>query len=308
MTAGHEQRPVLVTGATGFIGGHLAARLADDGRPVHLVVRSTSRRPLDHGLETRQNVHVHVLPSETADVLQLVRSIAPETTFHVASKFVAAHAVEDIVPLVSSNVLFPTVLAEALSQVVDAVLVDVGTSWQHFESGDAYRPVSLYAATKQACQDVLAYYADATPLRAVTLKLYDTYGPEDHRGKLLSAIAASASGGPALQLSPGEQELDLLHVDDVVDAMIHAEGLLRGGQLEGYQRFAVKSGSPVTIRELVETFECATGTPPAVEFGARPYRPREVMTVWPATSSLPGWTPRIALDDGLASTFCASDG
>ena len=91
--------------------------------------------------------------------------------------------------------------------------------WQHFGTPD-YRPVNLYAATKQAFEDVLAYYADAQGIAAVTLELYDTYGPGDPRRKLIRILFEAARSGEPIQLSPGEQVIELLHVDDAVPRIV----------------------------------------------------------------------------------------
>ena len=106
--------------------------------------------------------------------------------------------------------------------------MNTGSYSQHY-GGRAYSPVSLYAATKQAFQDILQFYCEVRGLRAVTLELPDTYGPDDKRPKLFSLLDRVARSGETLQMSPGEQLLDLLHVDDVVHGYeVAADGLLSG--------------------------------------------------------------------------------
>lgn len=296
----------LVTGASGFIGSALARRLADDGCEVHLLIRETTQRPLPRGLDEHSNVATYVVPASTETLVALVADIAPDACFHVASLFLAQHDHAQVTQLVDSNVRFPAQLAEACVQLEAVRFVNVGTSWQHYESGDAYRPVNLYAATKQAFRDVLDYYVDATPLRAVTLELFDTYGPGDERGKLLAALAARAEpGAEPLRMSPGEQDIDLLHVDDVVDALLHAWRLLDAGDLTGHRSFGLTSGERRSLRELVDLMAEVLGRRPAVEFGALPYRDREVLRAWEpgAEAALPGWAPRRPLSEGLASVF-----
>jgi len=63
---------------------------------------------------------------------------------------------------------------------------------------------------------------NATPLRAVTLKLFDTYGPNDPRNNLSSLLRSAADARVPLAISPGEQLMDLVFVDDVVDAYLAA--------------------------------------------------------------------------------------
>jgi nucleoside-diphosphate-sugar epimerase len=280
----------LLTGITGFIGSHLARHLVAAGDEVHAVVRPSSR--LDRIPDVVGDVRLHVDDGSTAALHQVVAAAAPDVTFHLATHFIVAHAPGDAERLVADNVGFPTRLAEALAAAGSRRFVNAGTSWQHV-GGAPYRPKNLYAATKQAFEDVLGFYAVADLLDAVTVNLYDTYGPLDHRGKLVSALVAAAVAGGSMDMSSGEQLVDLLHVDDVVRALVAAAGTT------GVH--AVSSGAPRTIRQVVELLGDLSGQPLDVRWGVRPDRPDEMLSHWDAGPPLPGWQPEVVLSDGLAA-------
>ncbi|NLH81377.1 MAG: NAD(P)-dependent oxidoreductase [Phyllobacteriaceae bacterium] len=288
----------LVTGATGYVGSRLAARLVGLGKRVHVVARPGSRLDLLAPIADRLTVHRH--DGTTEGLVAIVADARPDVAFHLASNFIAQHVTADVAGLVGANLLFPTQLLEALASAHVDRLIATGTSWQHYEDAP-YRPVDLYAATKQAFEDVLAYYADACGMKATTLVLFDTYGPRDPRGKLVSLLWRTARAGRPLAMSPGEQKLDLVHVDDVVEAYLVAAALL-DGRAEPTRRYGVATGRPLALRESVAIFERATGLRVPIAWGERPYRPREVMTPWTTWDALPGWTARIALEDGLIGT------
>ena len=67
-----------------------------------------------------------------------------------------------------------------MKEVGVKILVNTGTSWQHYENKD-YSPVNLYAATKQSFEAILQYYVEVASLKAITLKLFETYGLDDPR-------------------------------------------------------------------------------------------------------------------------------
>jgi nucleoside-diphosphate-sugar epimerase len=73
----------------------------------------------------------------------------------------------------------------------------------------------------------MAYYADAAGIRAVTLSLFDSYGPGDTRKKFLRLLLDCLETNGELQMSPGDQVLDLAHVDDICEAFLHAARLVR---------------------------------------------------------------------------------
>ena len=292
-------RVALVTGATGFVGGHLAGRLMADGWETHAVVRPSSDVTILCGVLGSGNVHRH--DGTTVGLIDILRSVHPVTVFHLASLVVADHSTEDVESLVQSNILFGTQLLEAMTVAGVPVIVNTGTYWQHYE-GREYSPVSLYAATKQAFQDILQFYCEACGLRAMTLELPDTYGPGDTRPKLFSLLGWAARTGEILQMSPGEQLLDLLHVDDVVHGYEVAADALLSGSLPSSSQYRLSSGSLVRLKDVVELYEKATGHTVNVAWGGRLYRVREVMEPRSPVPVLPGWNPSRSLATWLAES------
>lgn len=290
----------LLTGSTGFIGSHLARRLLSEGWTVHALLRPGSKDEAIQGLSAPQ-FQRHVTDGSAADLQRIARECRADVCFHLASLFLASHTPEQIPELVRDNILFGTQLTDALVAAGTPALINAGTAWQHFESRE-YSPVALYAATKQAFEDLLKFYTETTPLRALTLKLYDSYGPGDRRKKIFALLKEAAQKGTVLEMTGGEQYIDLVHVDDVVEAFIQAEKHLRASK-EKYETFSVSSGKPIRVKALVETFSRVTGVNPKVELGKRPYRPREMMTPWNAGPVLPGWKPQVALEEGIARIY-----
>ncbi|MEX0383157.1 NAD(P)-dependent oxidoreductase [Spiribacter sp. 1M153] len=284
----------LITGASGFVGSHLARHLLGEDWQVHAIVRPES----DRAALTRANgLRVHEYTGSMDSMLSILGIVKPDAVFHLASLFVSEHDPEDIDRLVKSNILFGTQLAEAMSQVGANLLVNTGTAWQHYEA-DSYNPVNLYAATKQAFEDLLDYYIEGRGLRAITLKLHDTYGPGDSRKKLINLLVSVAKSNITLDMSPGEQKLNLVYIDDVVSAFeVAAKRLLNNPEIK-QESFSVEAAETCTIKQLVSEFEAVVGRPLPISWAGRPYRQREVMEPW-AGAGLPNWEPRVDLRFGL---------
>lgn len=285
---------VLLTGVTGYIGRNLARFFISMGWKVHAIIRPSSNR---YSLgDIQKKLILHIFDGEMATLCNILSS-HPDTVIHTASLFVAEHKSEDIGALVSSNILFGTQLLEAMVKNEIYQLVNTGTSWQHYNNA-TYEPVCLYAATKQAFDDILHYYAKATPLKAITLKLFDTYGPNDPRKKMFPMLNQLAKTNQTLQMSQGEQLVDFVYIDDVVLAYLQAVKLLADTHIS-LQDFAVSSGLPIRLRELVEKYENIIGRKLPIVWGGRPYRNREVMIPWNTGMRLPGWSPQIGLESGI---------
>jgi nucleoside-diphosphate-sugar epimerase len=291
---------ILVTGATGFVGGHLVKRLLAEKHEVHVVVRvSTDLAVFGDDLD-RIVSHRHY--DTTEDMIDLVRNAQPDVVMHLASLFLGEHQPENVDDLITSNVLFSTQLAEAMAVNEVQLLVNVGTSWQHHEDDD-YNPVNLYAATKQAFRSILRFYIETGKLKVINLELFDTFGPNDQRGKLFALLERLRTSGDELAMSPGDQQIDPIYIDDVSEAFVVALKRLRTrlgtGDTASEETYSVRSDAPIQLKDLVKVYENVTGMTLNIEWGGRPYRAREVMTPWSRGETLPGWSVKVSLKEGI---------
>ena len=295
-----EAPRAFVTGASGFIGSHLLDTLGREGWQVAAMARPSSASNL---LVHPSVARVYTYTGDTFEVAEAVAEFRPDVVFHLGSLFLAQHETTQINSLISSNILFGTQLLEAMRLAKINTLVNAGTAWQNFK-GPGYDPVNLYAATKQAFEDILLYYVETAGIRAMTLRIFDTYGPADTRRKLLALIVDALRTGEPLGMSPGQQRLDLTHVDDICSAFLHAAGLLQSREEPRHEVYAVGSEERHTLREVVAIFEEVAKKPLSISFGARAYRDREVMEPWQGTP-LPGWHAKISLREGLRRLLLA---
>jgi len=298
MTSAPRPRTALVTGATGFVGRKLAERLRADGWAVHVVTRPTSDAGTVAALAAA-GCRVHVHDGTLASVTEIVGACGPDCTWHLATRFVGNHVPGDVPHLVRDNIEFGVLLLEALATTPSPALVTVGSAWQQYGNA-SYSPVSLYAATKQAFDDIAAYYAEVRRFRVVECLLTDTYGAGDRRRKLLVQLREAArTGEPLAMAGDGAQFMDLVHVNDAVAALLVGGTRAIVAAPGTAERWAVRTGHAITVRALVDRMSAALGCAVPVRWGARPMRPREMDTPWTAGSVLPGWAPTVTLDDGL---------
>ncbi len=298
MNTTNPQR-VLVTGATGFIGSRLTRRLISEGTEVVIVVRANSS--LDQLGDATNEVELLRHDGSTSQLNGFVEKFSPEIVFHLAANFIGVHNSDDVAPLIADNVGFTAQVCEAMVAAECRCLVTAGTAWQHAKSppGDpAPTPNSLYAATKQAAEDIIAYYALTGALSSVALKIYDSYGPGDPRPKLLRVLAANAATGKTLDATSGKQQLHLVHVDDIVAAFRHAGAMLISGEASGHSSYTLPSTEAVTLKTVVATWREVAGQTVDVAWGTHPDRPGEIMMPWEG-SRLPGWEPKIPLKKGF---------
>jgi nucleoside-diphosphate-sugar epimerase len=285
---------ILLTGVTGFVGSHLSQYLYAKGFSVYCLIR----KPIeDENLKSKLcNVQLRVFTEDS--LADIISDINPDLVIHLASLYLTVHKYDQIENLIQSNITFPTKLLEAMSANNVTKIINTGTSWQHYKSAQ-YDPVNLYAATKQAFEDIIKFYVSAKSFSCITLKLFDTYGPDDTRGKLISLLDNLSLSKDLLAMSPGEQVVEITHIDDVCAAYMTAISQIMTMQAGESHAYGVDSNSRLKLKDLVSEYERANGVKLNVKWGERPYREREVMQPCFNLNNIPGWEPVIKLIHGL---------
>lgn len=279
---------ILVTGSSGFVGTHLCARLRQEHKVFYLA------RPHNPAQQPGADGNTFFFADNNIGALTLfLRQNQIEGIIHLASLYLQTHQEKDIPSLIQSNVYLGTAILEAASKAGVQWFINTGTIWQNFnapDGSDRYCPVNLYAATKQAFMDLAKFYSETTDMRICTLKLCDTYGPNDTRRKIYALFEENTRTGELLQMSAGEQKMDILHIDDVVEGFVHLAQMMHDGE-KLQAEYVLSSGNQLSLRELAARYEQEHHVHLNIEWGARPYRPREVMTPYKG-NLLPAWQPQ----------------
>ena len=285
---------VLITGITGYIGSHLARALLPDQEVWGLV-----REPLrtEYITDIQDQIQLVTADGSYASVEAALQEVRPDLVYHLAAYYTGAHGAAVTPALLSSNITFGGYLLEAMSTCGCSRLVFANTIMAHY-SGEAYRPLNLYAATKRAFSDLMAYYIETGLIRAATVVLSDTYGPGDRRPKVLNLIRKSILEETPLALTSGRQIYDTVYIDDVVCGFIRSAGALEHTNT-AHQSFQLSGAAPRSLRETVKLMLEVNNLSFQLNWGGRAdpdYMPECPLHIFPAP---PGWKPEVSLEDGL---------
>jgi nucleoside-diphosphate-sugar epimerase len=287
---------IVITGASGFVGSNLTRFFLDQNYQVNIIARNNS--DLTH-LNYNNNLKIFRYNNDLNNLISFFKEANPICTFHLASNFIAEHNSSQIDGLVASNIGFGLHLLEAMKEANVKTLINTGTSWQHYLNED-YNPVSLYAATKQAFESLIEYYVQAEEFKVITLKLFDTYGETDTRPKLINLLNQYARNNTELKLSPGDQMINLVHIEDLCIAYKIAMELVVDMIKGTHQKFVIKHCNSYTLKQVISVFEKVSNKKLNILWGGRQYRKREVMQLWDKGEVLPNWDARISLEEGIS--------
>lgn len=278
----------LVSGITGHLGREVAHQLSQRGLAVCGLTRQT----------VTKSPHLLQIDGSTDSVLAAFDQFNPDIVIHLAGLSRREHRSSDIEPFVEANILLGTQLLEGMRVSGCRYMITAGTYLQHYDT-DAFRAFNLYAATRQAFEAVLEFYVDAYGMSAVRLTLADIYSEHDTRPKLMTDIGKAWSSSTPVSLKDPHAWVDLIHVEDAAAAFLQTATLLENGGIPTgtLARYSVSSGEDITAPELVHRFERRAKrnlqiTSDSARAPTRRIKPRRGAPV-------PGWKPRITLDDGI---------
>lgn len=294
---------IAVTGATGFIGSHLVRTLVENKESVSIIVRD-QKKAEQCFCDILDQMTIYSVNGSITDLAEFLKKKEITDVVHLATKYITQSDTEDIYCLVEGNILFGMQLLEAMKLAKVKRIINTASSWQHYQDNE-YCPVNVYAATKQAFEDILRYYSHAEGVHAITLEIYDTYGEGDTRSKLIPTWKKVCRTGEEMQLSAGEQKLDYVYIKDIVSGIIKAMQLLKNIPQEEYyeKKYALSSDNIYTLKEIAAVFEQVYHTKLSIQWGKKPYRTREVMTPYRELERLPGWRANDTLQTGFQKMY-----
>lgn len=299
-------RTVAVTGATGFLGGHVMRALRGTGARVVGIVdraRSTSRNPEVAAMEK-------VYFDEPREIASIVRELAPEYVIHLHAVITTARDAGALERTVAGNLIPSLDLMFACMELGIERLILLGSGEEfapvtgRFDDTSNANPPSPYGASKAATTCYAKMFWNAFRLPVIVLRPSVIYGPYQAPRMLVPQVMHALRKREPIAVTAGIQTRDFIHVEDVARGIVRA---LTVADIVG-RSWNLGTGEVVRVKDCLERIEAISGVRGLIQYGALPYKTGEIFTYEPVvkeTFAALNWRPRISLDEGLASTWAA---
>ncbi|WP_048438623.1 NAD-dependent epimerase/dehydratase family protein [Caenimonas sp. SL110] len=296
--------PILVTGASGFIGANLVKMIAAVRSDVYAVVLHEKNWRLAE-LTDEQVIACDL--NDVSAAKNLVESVAPQTVFDCVAY--GAYSFEEDPGLIHlTNYQSIVNLVNLLAQRPFAAFIHAGSSSEYGENCTApaedsvCEPNSHYAASKVAAAGFLRYMGKKRGFPCANLRLYSVYGPLEDTSRLIPNLLRQALRGKLPPFVDGRISRDFVHVDDVCAAFITAAVKMHP-QIYG-EDFNIGSGIKTTIADLAETARELFSIEDKPQFGSMEGRAWDLAD-WYAdpgkAKNALGWQATTPLAQGLKS-------
>lgn len=299
------QGPILVIGASGFIGANLLRSLLQHRTDVVGTFFSGSPWRLN-GIPSINMVFADI--TNTTNLSSLLDNLKPRTIFDCAS-FGAYFFESDIERIHNTNYLsFINILEEVANHDVVAY-IHAGSSSEYGLNSSApdedspLVPNSHYAISKAAASQVVCYYGKIKRVNVLNLRLYSVYGPYEDSSRLMPILCERTLQGKLPTFADPKTSRDFVYVDDAVDAFVNA-ALNVSPDIAG-NSYNIGTGVSTSLEEL------ASLAKDLFDIGATPQYNLAKNRTWDLTDwqAAPGkadrdlgWTPKTSLSEGLLRT------
>lgn len=313
-----EETPmiVLVTGCAGFIGSRVAAVLLDQGHDVLGV--DTLNDDYDVRLKDWRLAQLQRRPSFRFDRLDITDRQAVDNLFAVtrrrsplsavinlAARAGVRQSIKDPWAYYQTNAVGALNLLDACRVHGVGKLVQASTSSVYGdaprpfrEDASTDRPLSPYAASKKAAEDLCYSYHHVYGLAVTVLRFFTVYGPAGRPDMSVFRFIQWIDGGdPVTVYGDGTQERDFTFVDDI------ARGTVAAVPLSGFEVVNLGSDDPVQLQEVIRRLEELLGKSADLRYS--PPDPADVEATWADISKarrMLDWSPQTTLEAGLATT------
>lgn len=282
---------ILVTGATGFVGQHLIPKL--NVYDYRLVVRNKS---FDFADEVQIVYDVDTLEKFKKDI----QKYNPDIVIHLASFLTSADDHSNIKNIVESNILFTSILLESLKSTDVKMFINTGSFAEYYDDPNKPNPAYFYSASKLAVRPIIQYFKNLIGFKSINIIPYTIYGGKSKSKKVIDFIVDSTESQTPIDMTNGEQILDFIHVNDVIDFYVHC--LENIELLKDGLDYHLGTGTGTSIKQIATLVENITAKKVNINWGAREYRPLDIMRAIAPVKILEkelNWKAKVSVEDGI---------
>lgn len=268
------QKVILLSGASGFLGSHLAKDLSKSGFKILAIIRHNSDLSKFNGYNSD---NLNFIRSDSPDFERVAELHSPKILIHSAWSGVSVHGRNNL-NIQLENIEYCVNLLNLASKLKIEKVITFGSQAEYgdfsgrINESTICNPVSAYGAVKLSLLTIFRFYCEANSMQWFWLRLFSTYGTHEGGSWLIPSLISNILNGKAMDLTGCEQRYDYLFTRDLSNAV---EKVITNQGESGI--YNLSSNTSIRLRDLIEKIRSHINADSILNFGALPYRPNQVM-------------------------------
>jgi len=304
-----DNKKILITGATGFVGANLLRQLIDGKNDIHIIIRSTSNLWRINDIIDKVNTHVCDLTNRES-VEELLLKIKPQIIFHLAV-YGGYQFQKESLKIINTNFIGIVNLLDACIETGFDCFINTGSSSEYgiknkpMSENDLLEPINEYGIAKAAATLYCQVIGRRENLPIFTLRLFSPYGYYEESTRLIPYLIISCLRNKELIIFNPDAVRDFVFIEDVIKSYFiiveKRENLLPG------DIFNIGSGKQYTVEEILKIIKKLTNIQKRLLLKETKNEELNIPKIWKAniekSKKYLNWTPKYFIENGLKKTI-----
>ena len=237
---------ILITGSTGFIGSHILNLLLKKNTYVYDILREKNKKDKYIKKLKRNKNYFPIFYKKFSELEKRLKKKKINTVINCATYYSTKNDIKTIQNLIEANIIFCTIILEILKKKIKK-FINFG-SMMEYSCGNHFSPKNFYAVTKFSFQKIGEFYKKCNPkIKFYNLKLYETYGDNDRREKIIPTIIKKYSQNENIKIVSRNLTMNFVHIESL---MLAIEVIINNKVQEG--EYCIKNKKFTKIKKIID--------------------------------------------------------
>ena len=238
-------KKILITGSTGFIGSNIVNLLLKKNVYIYDILRNKNKKNKKIIDLNKNKNYLPIFYKKFDELEKKLKKVKIDTVINCATYYTNKNDIKNIENLIRTNIIFCSIILEILKNKIKK-FINFG-SMMEYSQGNYFSPKNFYAITKYSFQKIEEFYKlNYKNIKFYDLKLYETYGDNDERNKIIPTIIKNYAQNKDIKIISKNLKMNFVHIESLMK-VIHM--IIFNKIREG--EYCVKNNKFIKIKKLI---------------------------------------------------------
>ena len=238
---------ILITGSTGFIGTHIVKTLLKKKTYIYVILRKKNKNNKRIKALQKNHNYFPIFYEKFTELEKKLKKLKVNVIINYATFYTHKYDIKSIINLINTNIIFCSIILEIFKTRLKK-FINFG-SMMEYSKGSYFYPMNFYAITKYFFQEIEKFYKRSNKnIKFYDLKLYETYGDEDKRNKIIPTIIKNYSLNKNIKIISRNLKMNFVHVESLANVV---NNIVFKNIKEG--EYCLKNRKFVNIKKLLQS-------------------------------------------------------